>query len=62
MTVILANTGAGTVIKCYKVDDTWTCPGCGNEVDDREIDILTSPTEEASYPDDNLEPEPEWLD
>lgn len=45
-----------------RVGNTWTCPGCGNEVNDREIDILTSPTEEASYPDDNLEPEPEWMD
>ena len=29
---------------------------------DQDIDILSSPTEEASYPDDNLEPESEWLD
>lgn len=42
-------------------DNIWKCPKCGDEIEDQEIDILSSPTEEASYPDDNLEPESEWL-
>ena len=42
--------------------DFWRCSRCGDEINNDEIDILSSPTEEASYPDDNLEPEPEWFD
>ena len=42
--------------------ELWICPRCGNEIEDRDIEILSSPTEEASYTDDNLEPEPEWFD
>lgn len=43
-------------------DDEWLCPKCGDHIDDNDIDLLSSPTEEASYPDDDLEPEPEWYD
>lgn len=43
-------------------DDKWLCPKCGDHIDDNDIDLLSSPTEEASYPDDDLEPEPEWYD
>lgn len=43
-------------------DDEWLCLKCGDHIDDNDIDLLSSPTEEASYPDDDLEPEPEWYD
>lgn len=43
-------------------DDEWLCPKCGDHIDDNDIELLSSPTEEASYPDDDLEPEPEWYD
>lgn len=42
--------------------DEWLCLKCGDHIDDNDIELLSSPTEEASYPDDDLEPEPEWYD
>ena len=44
------------------VSTKWLCPKCGDHIDDNDIELLSSPTEEASYPDDDLEPEPEWYD
>lgn len=41
--------------------ELWVCPECESEIEERDIDIASSPTEEASYADD-FEPEPEWLD
>lgn len=40
----------------------WVCPRCGDEFSDDEVDTRTSPTEEASYPDDSIEPNDEWYD
>ena len=42
--------------------DVWVCTECGDEIDDEDINALSSPTEEASYPEDSVEPEPEWMD
>lgn len=60
------DTGEHWCWECHKMlvhcGDIWKCNQCGNEIENQDIDILSSPTEEASYPDDNLEPESEWLD
>lgn len=59
------DTGEHWCWSCHKmltrVGDVWRCAQCGDEIEDCYIEVLSSPTEEASYPDDNLEPEPEWL-
>ncbi len=39
----------------------WRCPKCGEEHYEEDVDLCSAPTEEASYADDELEPE-EWLD
>ena len=60
------DTGEHWCWECHSIltrcGDVWRCSQCGNEIDDVDIDVFSSPTEEASYPTDYLEPEPEWLD
>lgn len=49
--------------KALTLIDGWqTPPNDISGIDDNDIELLSSPTEEASYPDDDLEPEPEWYD
>jgi hypothetical protein len=40
----------------------WRCPKCEEEHYEEDVDLCSAPTEEASYADDELEPEEEWLD
>lgn len=40
----------------------WRCPKCKEEHYEEDVDLCSAPTEEASYADDELEPEEEWLD
>ena len=64
MTNQLASIGVfGAIVKWSDTKvPIWRCPKCEEEHYEEDVDLCSAPTEEASYADDELEPEEEWLD